>query len=258
MARHKVEICGVNTANIKVLTNEEMVDLFQKYQKGDKEAKEELINGNLKLVLSILKKYNNRCDNMDDLFQVGCIGLIKAIDNFDLSHEVKFSTYAVPMILGEIRRHLRDNNSIRVARSVKDTAYKALKLKEELTNQYGKEPTIKEIAEKLALSEFEVANALDSTKETISMFEPIYNDGGDTIYLADQLDDKKNSMYPLEVRLALKDAIQELKEKEKYILLSRYFIGKTQLELAEEIGISQAQISRLEKSGLDKIRKNIS
>lgn len=257
MARHKVEICGVNTANIKVLTNEEMVDLFQKYQRGDKEAKEELINGNLKLVLSILKKYNNRCDNMDDLFQVGCIGLIKAIDNFDLSHEVKFSTYAVPMILGEIRRHLRDNNSIRVARSVKDIAYKALKLKEELTNQYGKEPTVKEIAEKLELPEFEVANALDSTKETISMFEPIYNDGGDTIYLADQLGDQKESLYPLETKLALKDALKALKEKERYILLSRYFVGKTQLELAEEIGISQAQISRLEKAGIDKIKKNI-
>ena len=258
MARHKVEICGVNTANIKVLTNEEMMELFKKYQEGEESAKEELINGNLKLVLSILKKYNNRCDNMDDLFQVGCIGLIKAIENFDLSHEVKFSTYAVPMILGEIRRHLRDNSSIRVARSVKDTAYKALKLKEELTNQYGKEPSIKEIAEKLELTEFEVANALDSTKDTISMFEPIYNDGGDTIYLADQLGDKKDSLYPLEIRIALKDAIKELKEKEKYILLSRYFVGKTQLELAEEIGISQAQISRLEKSGLDKIRKNIS
>ena len=257
MARHKVEICGVNTANIKVLTNEEMVVLFKRYQEGDKEAKEELINGNLKLVLSILKKYNNRCDNMDDLFQVGCIGLIKAIDNFDLSHEVKFSTYAVPMILGEIRRHLRDNNSIRVARSVKDIAYKALKLKEELTNQYGKEPTVKEIANKLELSEFEVANALDATKETISMFEPIYNDGGDTIYLADQLGNQKESFYPLETKIALRDALNTLKEKERYILLSRYFVGKTQLELAEEIGISQAQISRLEKAGLDKIKKSI-
>ena len=217
MARHKVEICGVNTANIKVLTNEEMVVLFKRYQEGDKEAKEELINGNLKLVLSILKKYNNRCDNMDDLFQVGCIGLIKAIDNFDLSHEVKFSTYAVPMILGEIRRHLRDNNSIRVARSVKDIAYKALKLKEELTNQYGKEPTVKEIANKLELSEFEVANALDATKETISMFEPIYNDGGDTIYLADQLGNQKESFYPLETKIALRDALNTLKEKERYI-----------------------------------------
>lgn len=257
MARHKVEICGVNTANIKVLTNDEMIGLFKKYKNGDKKAKEELINGNLKLVLSILKNYNNRTDNMDDLFQVGCIGLIKAIDNFDLSHDVKFSTYAVPMILGEIRRHLRDSTTIRVARSIKDTAFKALKAKEELTNQLGKEPTVKIIAEKLNLKEFDVALALDSTKDTISMYEPIYNDGGDTIYLADQLDDKKESAYPIETKIALKDAIESLKEKEKYILLSRYFIGKTQLELAEEIGISQAQISRLEKSGLEKIKKMI-
>lgn len=257
MARHKVEICGVNTANIKVLTNEEMIILFNKLKNGDKTAKEELINGNLKLVLSILKNYNNRTDNMDDLFQVGCIGLIKAIDNFDLSHDVKFSTYAVPMILGEIRRHLRDSTSIRVARSIKDIAYKALKMKEQLTNELGKEPTIKMIAEKLELTESEVAMALDSTKDTISMYEPIYNDGGDTIYLADQLDDKKESAYPIEMRIALKDAIQNLKDKEKYILVSRYFVGKTQLELAEEIGISQAQISRLEKSGLEKIKKMI-
>jgi len=257
MARHKVEICGVNTANIKVLTNEEMIILFNKLKNGDKTAKEELINGNLKLVLSILKNYNNRTDNMDDLFQVGCIGLIKAIDNFDLSHDVKFSTYAVPMILGEIRRHLRDSTSIRVARSIKDIAYKALKMKEQLTNELGKEPTIKMIAEKLELTESEVAMALDSTKDTISMYEPIYNDGGDTIYLADQLDDKKEAAYPIEMRIALKDAIQNLKDKEKYILVSRYFVGKTQLELAEEIGISQAQISRLEKSGLEKIKKMI-
>jgi len=257
MARHKVEICGVNTANIKVLTNEEMIILFNKLKNGDKTAKEELINGNLKLVLSILKNYNNRTDNMDDLFQVGCIGLIKAIDNFDLSHDVKFSTYAVPMILGEIRRHLRDSTSIRVARSIKDIAYKALKMKEQLTNELGKEPTIKMIAEKLELTESEVAMALDSTKDTISVYEPIYNDGGDTIYLADQLDDKKEAAYPIEMRIALKDAIQNLKDKEKYILVSRYFVGKTQLELAEEIGISQAQISRLEKSGLEKIKKMI-
>lgn len=257
MARHKVEICGVNTANIKVLTSEEMKVLFERLQNGDVTAKEELINGNLKLVLSILKKYNNRCDNMDDLFQVGCIGLIKAIDNFDLSHGVLFSTYAVPMILGEIRRHLRDSSSIRIARSIKDTAYRAIKLKEELTNELGTIPSISLLAEKLGLTEFEVANALDSTRETLSMSEPIYNDGGDTIYLEDQLDDKKNSLYPLEVKIALKDAIQELKEKERYILVSRYFIGKTQLELAEEIGISQAQISRLEKAGLDKIKKKI-
>lgn len=257
MARHKVEICGVNTANIKVLKNDEMIELFKKYKNGDLNSKEELINGNLKLVLSILKKYNNRCDNMDDLFQVGCIGLIKAIDNFDLSHEVKFSTYAVPMILGEVRRYLRDSSSVRVARSIKDTAYKTIKAKEELTNMLGREPTIKELSEKTGFTEFEICNACDAMKDTISMFEPIYNDGGDTIYLEDQLDDKSHSNYPLEIKIALKDALSKIKEKERYILYERYIIGKTQLELADEIGISQAQISRLEKSGLENIKKLI-
>ena len=257
MARYKVEIANVNTANIKVLTNDEMVLLFKKYQSGDKQAKEDLINGNLKLVLSILKKYNNRTDNMDDLFQIGCIGLIKAIDNFDLSHEVKFSTYAVPMILGEVKRYLRDNNSVRIARSIKDIAYKSLKIKEELTNELGKEPPISLIAEKLGLSEYEVSNALDSIHDTISMYEPIYNDGGDTIYLADQLEDKSNKYYDLDTKIALNEAIKKLKDKEKYILIERYIIGKTQMELASEIGISQAQISRLEKSGLDNIKKMI-
>ena len=255
MARHKVEICGVNTANIKVLTNDEMIDLFRKYQNGDQFAKEDLVNGNLKLVLSILKKYNNRTDNMDDLFQVGCIGLIKAIDNFDLSHEVKFSTYAVPMILGEVKRYLRDNNSVRIARSVKDIAYQAMRMKEKLTNELGREPSIQMIAENLDLSEFEVVNALESMRDTVSMSEPIYSDGGDTIYLEDQIQDKKNSLYDKETRLALKEAINKLKEKEKYILFERYIIGKTQMELADEIGISQAQISRLEKSGIDNIKK---
>lgn len=258
MSRNKVEICNVNTANIKVLTNEEMTNLFKKLKDGDSNAKEELINGNLKLVLSILKKYNSRVDNMDDLFQVGCIGLIKAIDNFDLKFDVKFSTYAVPMILGEVRRYLRDSSSIRVARSIKDTAYKIMKLKEELTNKLGKEPSIKMISEKLGITEFEVANAMDAMKDTISMFEPIYNDGGDTIYLEDQLDDKSNNIYSLDMKIALKDALNKLKDKERYILMERYITGKTQLELAEEIGISQAQISRLEKSGLENIKRMIS
>lgn len=258
MARHKVEICGVNTANIKVLTNDEMVNLFRKYQNGDKFAKEELINGNLKLVLSILKKYNNRTDNMDDLFQVGCVGLIKAIDNFDLSHEVKFSTYAVPMILGEVKRYLRDNNSVRIARSIKDIAYKALKVKEELTNELGREPTVDLIAKNLELPVYDVSNALDSMKDTVSMFEPIYNDGGDTIYLADQLSDKKDEYYDKDVRISLNSAIQNLKDKEKYILMQRYIFGKTQMELSDELGISQAQISRLEKSGLSNLKRMIS
>ena len=257
MARHKVEICGVNTANIKVLSNEEMTNLFKKYQSGDELAKEELINGNLKLVLSILRKYNNRTDNMDDLFQVGCIGLIKAIDNFDLSHEVKFSTYAVPMIVGEVKRYLRDNNSVRVARSIKDIAYKAIQVKEELTKAINGEPTIKMIADKLKLTEFELSNYLDSMMDTVSMFEPIYNDGGDTIYLSDQLEDSKNIMKNIDLRIAVNEAINNLRDKEKYIITQRYLIGKTQMELSEEIGISQAQISRLEKSGLQNIKKNI-
>lgn len=258
MSRHKVEICGVNTANIKVLSNEEMIQLFQKFHQGDLSAKEQLIQGNLKLVLSILKKFNHRVDNMDDLFQVGCIGLIKSIEHFDLSYEVKFSTYSVPMILGEVKRYLRDNNSVRIARSIKDIAYKSLKKKEELTAIYGKEPTIGEIAKALGFTEYEVTNALDSLKDAISMFEPIYNDGGDTIYLEDQLEDKKNSHYSLETKIALRDALEKLKEKERYVLTSRYFIGKTQMELAQEIGISQAQISRLEKSGIEHIKKMIS
>ena len=257
MARHKVEICGVNTANIKVLTNEEMTELFRKYQAGDSFAKDDLITGNLKLVLSILKKYNNRTDNMDDLFQIGCIGLIKAIDNFDLSYDVKFSTYAVPMILGEVKRYLRDNNSVRIARSIKDTAYHISKLREDLINKLGHEPSDTEICKELDLSPYEYALALDSLKDSISMFEPIYNDGGDVIYLCDQMEDKKDTLYSLEAKISLYDAIQKLKEKEKYIINSRYLIGKTQMELSEELGISQAQVSRLEKSGLDNIKKLI-
>ena len=258
MARHKVEICGVNTANIDVLSNEEMTKLFKSYRNGDVLAKERLINGNLKLVLSILKKYNNRCDNMDDLFQVGCIGLIKAIDNFDLSFDVKFSTYAVPMVLGEVKRYLRDNNSFRISRSIKDTAYKALKAKEELTNELGIEPSIAQVAHVLNMEEYEITNALDSMKTPVSMFEPIYNDGGDTIYLEDQLADTKGSIYSIDTRLALHDALNRLKDKEKYILEERFVIGKTQMELAQELGISQAQISRLEKSGIDNVKKLIS
>lgn len=253
MARHKVDICGVNTANINVLSNDEQIELLKRFKNGDVFAKDELVSGNLKLVLSILRKFSNRVDNMDDLFQVGCIGLIKAIENFDLSHEVRFSTYAVPMILGEIKRYLRDNNSVRIARSIKDTAYKANKVKEELTNELGKEPSIHMIATKLNLSDFEVGNALDSMKDTISMSEPIYSDGGDTIYLEDQLKDKKTEDFDLHVEL--KDAIAKLKDKEQFIIRERYLIGKTQMELANEIGISQAQISRLEKSGLENIKK---
>ena len=257
MARHKVEICGVNTANIKVLTNDEMNILFNRMHNGELFVKEELINGNLKLVLSILRKYSNRCDNLDDLFQVGCIGLIKAIDNFDLSHEVRFSTYAVPMILGEIKRYLRDYNSIRVSRSVKDLAFQILRKKEELTILHDKEPSMHELASSLNITEYELANALDSMKDTVSMFEPIYNDGSDTIYLADQLEDKENTLYDLETKISLKEALKNLKEKERFILMERFIIGKTQVELAGELGISQAQISRLEKSGIENIKRQI-
>ena len=257
MARHKVEICGVNTANIKVLTNSEMNELFIKMQNGDVFCKEELINGNLKLVLSILKKYSSRCDNMDDLFQVGCIGLIKAIDNFDLSHEVRFSTYAVPMIVGEIKRYLRDYNSIRVSRSVKDLAFQIIRKKEELTIINGKEPTSHEIAQSLNITEYELANALDSMKDLVSISEPIYNDGSDTIYLSDQLEDKKNKLYDLESKISLREAMKKIKEKEKYILIERFIVGKTQVELSKELGISQAQISRLEKSGIENIKRQI-
>lgn len=257
MARHKVEICGVNTANIKVLSNEEMKNLFKKMKSGDEKAREELINGNLKLVLSILKKYNNRTDNMDDLFQIGTVGLIKAINNFDLSYDVKFSTYAVPMILGEVKRYLRDSNSIRVARSVKDLAYRILKAKEELTNKNEKEPTIKQLAQLLNVSEYEICNAIDSMKDTVSIFEPVYSDGGDPIYLFDQLEDKKGNVYPKETILALKEALKKIKDKERLILLKRFVIGKTQMELAEELGISQAQISRLEHLGIMNIKKLI-
>ena len=255
MAKHKVEICGISTSSLKVLNNEEMEKLFLEYKNGDLTAKEKLVNGNLKLVLSILKKYNNRTDNMDDLFQIGCIGLIKAVDNFDLSHEVKFSTYAVPMILGEVKRYLRDNNSVRIARSIKDTAYKIAKEKERLSSLYGCEPTTKMICDNLGLTEYEVFLATNSLKESISMFEPIYNDGGDVIYLCDQLEDKSNNTYSLEDKMSVKDALSKLKEKERYILNSRYIYGKTQMELSEELGISQAQISRLEKSGLDNIKR---
>ncbi|MGI6329777.1 MAG: RNA polymerase sporulation sigma factor SigG [Bacilli bacterium] len=254
MARHKVEISGVNTAKIKVLTNQEMTDFFIRLKDGDITVREELVNGNLKLVLSILRKFNNRTDNMDDLFQIGCIGLIKAIDNFDLSHNVRFSTYAVPMIVGEVRRYLRDNNSIRISRSLKDLAYKTLKLKEELTNVYGKEPSLELICQILETDEIDIIMALDALKEPISMFEPIYDDGGDTIYLSDQLKDKKEDVRTWDLNIILKEAIEQLKEKEKQILIERFIVGKTQMEIASEIGISQAQVSRLEKNALNNIK----
>ena len=255
MSRHKVEITGVNTANIKVLTNEEMLELFDKIKKGDPFAREDLINGNLKLVLSILRKFNGKVDNLDDLFQVGCLGLIKAIDNFDTSYDVKLSTYACPMIEGEIKRYLRDNNTIRISRSIKDLAYKTLKLKEELSVS-GREPTNKEVADHLGVTEYDITTALDSLREPVSMYEPIYNDGGDTIYLYDQIANKEEE-YGLDSRLALDRAMKNLKEREVNILKERFLIGKTQMEIAEELGISQAQISRIEKNAINNIKKYI-
>jgi len=257
MAKYKVEISGINTADLKVLTNEEMVDLFSKFKNGDKFAREELIKGNLKLVLSILKKYSNRTENMDDLFQIGCIGLVKAIDNFDLSFDVKFSTYAVPMILGEIKRYLRDNTTIRVSRSLKDLAYQALKLKENLMMKNNKEPSISDIAKMLSVSEVELLNALDSLRDPVSMYEPIYNDGGDTIYLADQMEDKNNTTNSWDINISLNSAIENLKDKERKIILERFYLGKTQVEIAEELGISQAQVSRLEKNAVKNVKKLI-
>lgn len=256
MAKKRVEISGVNTSNLVVLSNQEMKKLFKDMQKGDKEARNTLAKGNLRLVLSILKRFNYRDENMDDLFQIGCIGLMKAIDNFSLDHDVRFSTYAVPMISGEIKRYLRDNIAIRVSRSVKDIAYQTLKLKEKITNQNGKEPTISEIAKKLNIPEIEIVNALDSLRSPVSIFEPIYNDGGDTIYLFDQIEDKKCS-NDLDIKIALEKAMNNLSEREQYILDQRFFVGRTQMEIAEEVGISQAQISRLEKNALTRIRKQI-
>lgn len=257
MARHKVEISGVNTANIKVLTSEEMEDLFKKLQNGDELARSELVNGNLKLVLSILKKFSKKDENMDDLFQIGCIGLLKAIDNFDLSYGVKFSTYCVPMIQGEVRRYLRDNSSIRVSRSLKDLAYKSLKVKDEFILEKGSEPTTDEIANILGVSNYEVINALDSLRDPVSIFEPIYSDGGDTIYLCDQIEDKTVKNNDLDIKLSINDAINNLEEREKFILDQRFVIGKTQMEIASELGISQAQISRIEKNAIESLRTTL-
>lgn len=257
MARHKVEISGVNTANIKVLTSEEMEVLFKKMKEGDHFAREDLVNGNLKLVLSILKKFSKKDENLDDLFQIGCIGLLKAIDNFDLSYGVKFSTYCVPMIQGEVRRYLRDNSSIRVSRSLKDLAYKTLKTKDEMTIENGIEPTVEELAKKLEVTTFEITHALDSMRDPVSIFEPIYSDGGDTIYLCDQIEDKTIKNNDLDTKLSVNDAINNLSDREKYILDQRFVIGKTQMEIASELGISQAQISRIEKSAIDNLKSNL-
>jgi len=253
----KVEICGVNTAKLKVLTNEETVDLLQRTKQGDRAAREQLINGNLRLVLSVIQRFMGRGENPDDLFQVGCVGLIKAIDGFDLSQSVRFSTYGVPMIIGEIRRYLRDNSSIRVSRSMRDTAYKVMQAKERLMNQSQREPTVEQIAAELQLPQEEIVFAMDAIVEPVSLFDPIYEHGGDTICVMDQVKDTKNTDENWLEKIALKEAMKRLGEREQHILALRFYEGKTQMEVSSEVGISQAQVSRLEKNALTTIRKNI-
>lgn len=252
---NKVEICGVNTSKLKVLTEKEKMELLRRVRGGDMSARDELISGNLRLVLSVIQRFTNRGENLDDLFQVGCIGLIKAIDHFDINQGVRFSTYGVPMIIGEIRRYLRDNNSIRVSRSLRDTAYRAMQIKEKMTAENNREPTIEEIAKKMDVPREEIVVALESIVEPVSLYEPVYSDGGDTIYVMDQVGDNNDDNNWLD-EIALKEAIKSLNEREKNILSMRYFQGKTQMEVANEIGISQAQVSRLEKAALDKIKKD--
>ena len=250
----KVEICGVNTSKLKVLRNEETMELLRRTKEGDREAREKLINGNLRLVLSVIQKFTGRGENADDLFQVGCVGLIKAIDNFDTSQNVKFSTYAVPMILGEVRRYLRDNNSIRVSRSLRDTAYKAIYAKEGLTRKNAKEPTIMEIAQEIGISKEEITYALDAIQTPVSLYEPVYTDGGDPLYVMDQISDKKNLEENWVEDISLSEAMKKLSEREHEIITLRFFEGKTQMEVANKIGISQAQVSRLEKNALKTMR----
>jgi len=254
---NKVEICGVNTSKLPVLSNKEKEELMVKIKQGDTKARETFIGGNLRLVLSVIQRFNNRGENPDDLFQIGCIGLIKAIDNFDTSHMVKFSTYAVPMIIGEIRRYLRDNNHMRVSRSIRDIAYKALKAKEEYISKNSKEPTVLELSKELNLPKEDIVIALEAILEPVSLFEPAYNDGTDTIYVMDQVKDTKNTDDSWLEEIALKEAMKRLTEREKNIINLRFFSGKTQMEVADEIGISQAQVSRLEKGALERMKKYI-
>ncbi len=257
MLTNKVEICGVNTSKLPVLKNEKMRILFAQMQKGDNEARETLIQGNLRLVLSVIQRFSNRGEYVDDLFQVGCIGLIKAIDNFDLGQNVRFSTYAVPMVIGEIRRYLRDNNAVRVSRSLRDIAYKALQVREKLVNANEAEPSINQIARELDIPREEVVFALDAIQEPVSLFEPIYNDGGDPILVMDQISDDKNTDDLWLEEIAIKEAMKKLNDREKHIVNLRFFSGKTQMEVADEIGISQAQVSRLEKAALKQLKKHI-
>ncbi len=257
LTRNKVEICGVDTSKLPVLTNAEMRKLFASLQSGTHESREKLVNGNLRLVLSVIQRFNNRGEFVDDLFQVGCIGLMKAIDNFDLGQNVKFSTYAVPMIIGEIRRYLRDNNPIRVSRSLRDIAYKALQARDTFTNRNSREPSIVEISEVLNVPREDVVFALDAIQDPVSLFEPIYHDDGDPIYMMDQLSDERNKDVQWVEEIALREALQKLNDREKMILSKRFFEGKTQMEVADEIGISQAQVSRLEKAAISQMQKHV-
>lgn len=254
---NKVEICGVNTSKLPVYKDAEMKKMIAKIKEGDFEVREEFIRGNLRLVLSVIQRFNNRGENIDDLFQVGCIGLIKALDNFDPSHNVRFSTYAVPMIIGEIRRYLRDNNSIRVSRSLRDTAYKALQVKERLMKNNSKEPTISEIAKELDIPREEVVLAMDAIQDPVSLFDPVFHDNGDAIYVMDQVKDVKNTDEKWMENISLSEALKRLSDREKHILTMRFFEGRTQMEVADEIGISQAQVSRLEKNALKHMRKYV-
>ena len=257
MIINKVEICGVNTSKLPELKEKEKRELLLKMRNGDTKARETFINGNLRLVLSVIQRFNNRGENVDDLFQVGCIGLMKSIDNFDLTQNVKFSTYAVPMIIGEIRRYLRDNNSIRVSRSLRDVAYKALLVRDKLIKENNNEPTISQIAKELNIPREEVVFALDAIQDPVSLFEPIYHDGGDAIYVMDQISDSKNSYDSWLENISIKEAMKKLNDREKLILTLRFFNGRTQMEVADEIGISQAQVSRLEKTALKHMRKYV-
>lgn len=254
MALNKVEICGVNTSDLPVLKPEEKEELFRRIKAGDKEARERYIKGNLRLVLSIIRRFQNSNENADDLFQIGCIGLMKAIDNFDTTLQVKFSTYAVPMIIGEIRRYLRDNNSIRVSRSLRDIAYKAIYTRESYTKEHQREPTIAEIAEETGIDKEMIVYAMDAIQNPVSLFEPVYTEGGDTLYVMDQISDKKNGEEKWIENLSLREAMQRLSDRERNIIEMRFYEGKTQMEVAEEVGISQAQVSRLEKNALKSMK----
>lgn len=253
----KVNICGVNTAKLTVNTNAKNIELIEQLQAGDTSVRQNIINGNLKLVLSVVQKFSNKGENIDDLFQIGCIGLIKSIDNFDTSFGVRFSTYAVPMIIGEIRRYLRDNSMVRVSRSIRDLAYKALTVREKLSNDLGRDATITEIAKELEVSISDVTFALDAISDPVSIYEPVYSNDGDTICLLEQISDTKNTVDSWISNLSIREALKKLDDREKNIVNKRFFVGKTQTEVAEEIGISQAQVSRLEKNALEKLKKQI-